>query len=101
MMARLAYVLCAATALLCVVLLFRGYRRSGARLLLWAALCFVGLTANNVLLYVDLVEVPDVDLSLWRHAISLVSLSLLVFGFIWDGASLAEPARRHPWKDER
>ena len=36
------------------MLLFRGYARSGLRLLLWSALCFVCLTLNNVLLFVDL-----------------------------------------------
>jgi hypothetical protein len=99
-MAQLVYVLCAATAFICALLLLRGYRRSRAPLLLWASLCFVGLTANNILLYVDLVVVPSVDLALWRHLIALVSLSLLVFGFIWDGTSVMDaPAGRRSGED--
>ena len=39
----LFYLLCAATALTCSVLLFRGFRRSGTRLLLWCALFFLSL----------------------------------------------------------
>jgi hypothetical protein len=94
MIAQIAYILCAATAFICALLLRRGYLRSQAPLLLWASLCFVGLTANNILLYVDLVVVPSVDLSLWRHLIALVSLSLLVFGFIWYGRPAPDaPAR--------
>lgn len=86
-MAPLVYVLCAATALVCAVMLFRGYRRTRARLLLWSSLCFMGLTANNVLLGLDLVVLPQVDLSPWRSLLALASLSLLVFGLIWEGAS--------------
>lgn len=89
-MEKTAYVLCAATALACTLLLLRGYRRRRSPLLLWASLCFAGLTANNVLVYVDLVVVPSVDLAIWRHLIALVSLSLLVFGLIWEGMSATE-----------
>ena len=38
------------TSLACMVLLFRGYASSRVRLLLWSALCFVFLSANNLLL---------------------------------------------------
>lgn len=36
-----------------MVLLFRAYAANGMRLLLWSALCFVGLSVNNVLLFFD------------------------------------------------
>jgi hypothetical protein len=85
MIASIVYLLCAATALACSLLLFRGYRRSGARLLLWSALCFFGLFINNGLLYIDLVLVPNaIDLSLARNITALVSVSILVYGLIWD-----------------
>ena len=42
----------------CAVLLFRGYSRRRLRLLMWSAVCFVGLTINNVALFVDLVVFP-------------------------------------------
>ena len=73
------------TCLACTVLLFRGYRRSGLRLLLWSALCFVGLSLNNLLLFADLVVWPtQVDLRPWRTAAALVGLAFLVYGFIWE-----------------
>lgn len=83
-MAEAVYLLCGAMSLLCAVLLFRGFRQSQARLLLWTAWCFVGLTANNLLLFVDLVVVPTVDLSWLRTATALVSLLVLVGGLVWE-----------------
>jgi hypothetical protein len=83
-MATVVYALCALTSLACAVLLIRGYRESQARLLLWAALCFVGLATNNVLLFVDLGLVPELDLSIWRSLPTLIGLSLLVYGLVWE-----------------
>jgi hypothetical protein len=78
------YLLCAGTCLLCVVMLFRGYGRSRVRLLFWAGLCFVGLMLENMMLYVDVVVVPDVNLAVWRKLPGLVAIVLLVFGLIWE-----------------
>ncbi|HYI12263.1 MAG TPA: DUF5985 family protein [Thermoanaerobaculia bacterium] len=83
MFANIVYVLCAATSSLCAGLLFRGYRRSGARLLFWSALCFVGLALHNVLLIVDL-RVPAIDLSLWRMLPAVAGAALLLYGLIWE-----------------
>lgn len=49
--ATAVYILCAVTSVLCAGLLVRSYLRSRVRLLLWSALCFVGLAVNNVLLF--------------------------------------------------
>jgi hypothetical protein len=78
------YGLCALTALLCSSLLLAAYLRSRYRLLLWSGLCFVGLTANNVLLIADKLIFPDSDLSVARSVVALLALSLLLFGLIWD-----------------
>jgi hypothetical protein len=83
-MAPIIYGLCALTALLCAVLLLLAYRRSQYRLLLWSGLCFAGLTANNILLIVDKLVFPETGLSAIRSIVALVSLSLLLFGLIWD-----------------
>lgn len=87
-MAAFIYVLCAAAALGCAALLLAGYRRSGARLLFWGGLCFVALTANNLLVFVDIVLVPDLapraDLFVWRNLTALVGGVLLVYGLVWD-----------------
>lgn len=79
------YILCTATSLACAVLLLRGYLRSRTRLLFWSGICFVGLTANNLLLFIDLVMFPMVvDLSIWRSVAALVGLTVLVYGLIWE-----------------
>ncbi len=83
-MSGLVYLLCAATSFLCVVLLFRSYLKTGVRLLLWSALCFAGMTLDNLLLYVDLVILTDMPLGVWRRLPGLVSISLLIFGLVWE-----------------
>ncbi len=83
-MAATVYVLCTLTSTLCMVLLLRAYFEKRVRLLLWAGLCFAGLTINNVLLFVDLVVFPNVDLSIPRDLAALVGVSLLLYGLVWD-----------------
>lgn len=46
----------------CALLLFRGYLHRRIRLLMWSAICFVGLTVNNVALFIDVVMFPNIDL---------------------------------------
>jgi hypothetical protein len=79
------YLLSAATGLACSYLLWRSWRTSSVRLLLWSALCFLGLTLDNVLLYLDLVLFPDVHMYDAPMIVGLVSISILLFGLIWDG----------------
>lgn len=78
------YLLCAATALACCLLLFRGYRRSRVRLLLWCGLFFLALVAENVVLFVDRVFIPDVELPGPRLALALLGTAVLLYGLIWD-----------------
>jgi hypothetical protein len=66
----------------CMVLLFSAYAASGTPLLLWSALCFVFLTANNAFLFLDVVVFPEVDLRPWRIGTSLVGILFLLYGFI-------------------
>jgi hypothetical protein len=83
-MASVVYALCALTSGLCALLLWRAYRASRARLLLWSSLSFIGLACNNLLLFIDLVVVPTVDLSLYRSLLAAVSVMVLLLGLIWD-----------------
>jgi hypothetical protein len=83
-MPELVYALCAGTSVLCAVLLWRGYRESRTRLLFWASLCFVGFALNNILLFVDLVVLPDVDLFLWRTLPALAGVMLFIYGLVWE-----------------
>ena len=83
-MIDVVYVLCALTSLACAILLWRGWRRSRARLLFWSALCFVGLFLNNALLIIDTHVVPQMDLALVRMVPALVGALALVYGLVWD-----------------
>lgn len=77
------YALVMLTCLACMVLLFRGYARSGVRLLLWSALCFVGLSVSNVMLFFDLALFPtQLDLRLYRLLAAVAGLAFLLYGFI-------------------
>lgn len=83
-MAEAVYLLCAATSVTCAVLLLRGYLRHRTRLLLWSSLCFMSLAANNALLFIDLIVVPNADLLLWRGLTALTGVTLLLFGLVWE-----------------
>jgi hypothetical protein len=83
-MAESVYALCAVTSALCAILLVRSYRRTRLRLLFWSAFCFVALAANSVLVFVDLVVVPQTDLVLVRTLTAVVGLGGLLFALIWD-----------------
>jgi hypothetical protein len=83
-MAAIIYSLCTLTCLACFGLLLRAWRASRSRLLFWSALCFAGLSLNNILLVADRLIYPTVDLSTIRLAAGLVALLLLLFGLIWE-----------------
>jgi len=78
------YVLCFVTSALCAILLARGYSRSRARLLMWAAACFSFLAINNLLVVVDLVIFPDIDFRVARLGVMLAAVGVLLVGFVWD-----------------
>lgn len=83
-MAETVYLLCAATSVLVAILLVRSYRAKRSSLLLWSCLCFVGLAVNNLLLVIDLLVVPSVDLSFARQGTVLAAMSLLIIGLVWE-----------------
>ena len=81
----LVYFLCLAASAVCAWLLIRGYLRSRTRILLWSAICFVLLAANNLLAVVDIVLLPDaIDLRFERIASSVAAVFILLYGFIWE-----------------
>ena len=83
-MAETVYALCALTSLACAGLLFRSFVQTRVRLLLWCFICFVGLALNNVVLFVDKVVAPDVDLSVWRGLPAALGVAALVYGLVWE-----------------
>lgn len=79
------FALAALSSLGCMWLLFRGYLRSGVRLLFWTALCFVFLSINNVTLFVDTIILPtQVDLRVVRLTAALAGIACLLYAFIWE-----------------
>jgi hypothetical protein len=79
------FLLAVLTSLACTLLLYRAYRQTRLRILLWSALCFICLTINNVLLFVDVILLPQsVDLRALRHATALVGVLFLLYGFIHE-----------------
>jgi hypothetical protein len=83
----LVYSLCLAASALCAALLVRAFLATRSRLLLWSALCFVCLAVNNLLVVVDMLLLPSVDLAMARQAAALIGIALLLYGFIWEARS--------------
>jgi hypothetical protein len=79
------YALGTLVALLCAILLLRGYFRTRTRLLLWSGLCFAGLAISNGVLFVDQVLLPStVTLYTWRLGTAAGSMLLLVYGLVME-----------------
>lgn len=85
-MAEGVYLLCAFASVISATMLFRGYLKGRSQLLLWSSLCFGFLAANNVMLFVDVVLLPNIDFGgiIWRNMLGAVAGSLLLFGLVWE-----------------
>lgn len=83
-MAYICYALCAITSIICFAFLWRAYLKSKTLLLLWSGLCFFFMTIQNSLLFVDLVIMPQIDLSIWRTLAGLIGSAVLLCGLIWE-----------------
>jgi hypothetical protein len=83
--AEAIYLLCGGTSLAAAAMLLRQYRHRPTRLLFWSFIAFVGLAANNVLVYVDLVLFTGVDLSLARGVAGAAGMLALLYGLISEG----------------
>lgn len=83
-MSAALYLVTILTTLACSVLLLRAYTRVRKGLLLWSGLCFVGLTLDNCLVLADMLLFPSVDLYSYRLASTALSISLLLFGLVWE-----------------
>jgi hypothetical protein len=78
------YLLCVVTSALCAYLLLRAYRRGRTRLLIWSSICFTLMALNNLVLAVDVLLLPENDLTIVRIITALLAVSVLLFGFIWE-----------------
>ena len=81
------YILAILTSVACTGFLIREYLRTRFRLLLWSALCFLGLSLNNALLFLDMVIYPQGDLRLLRIGTALIGMAFLLYAFIWEAES--------------
>lgn len=81
-MSEVIYGLCGLTAFLCAWLLLKAFRKGGNPLLFWSGLFFIIQTFNNVLLLMDKVVFPSIDMSLWRHSVALVAIVVLLYGLV-------------------
>ena len=78
------YGLCLLTSAACAALLVRSWLRSRQRLLMWSAACFILLALNNLMVVLDMVILPAVDLAPARQITALAAVAVLIYGFIWE-----------------
>ncbi|HTL61805.1 MAG TPA: DUF5985 family protein [Nitrospira sp.] len=78
------YGLCMLTALICAWLLLQAYQKTRYRLLFWCSLFFSVTALNNVFLVVDKVVISEGDLAVYRYAVALLSLLILLPGLILE-----------------
>jgi hypothetical protein len=82
MIGKIVYILCALTSFGCTLLLISRYQKTRVDLLFWSAVAFFCFTATNIILFIDLVILPNVDLALWRNGFTLVGVLVLLYGLI-------------------
>lgn len=83
-LAGIVYVACFLASALCAGLLVRQNTRQPSPVLLWSAACFVLLAFSNLIVVIDMLMLPDVNLRLGRLVLTLLAVSVLLFGFIWE-----------------
>lgn len=79
-MMAILYLLCFAVSAACAIMLLRGWKNSGVRLLLWSGIGFSGIALNNLLLVIG--ENAGRDWSAWRGAPTLGGLVVMLWGLI-------------------
>jgi hypothetical protein len=84
MVPALIYGLCMLTALMCAWLLLQAYQKTRYRLLFWCSLFFSITALNNVLLVVDKLMFSEIDLTLYRYAVALIGLLVLLPGLVLE-----------------
>ncbi|MES2273192.1 MAG: DUF5985 family protein [Chlamydiota bacterium] len=86
-MGTLIYLLCALTSIGCACLLFKSYNRSKNQLLFWSAFCFICLALANILLVLDFIVFPEINLAIARSIITLLGMLTLLYGLIQETTS--------------
>ena len=84
-MEKIVYLFCAITNIGCALLLLRSYLRFRTKLAFWGCIFFICFALSNILLFIDLAMLPNYDLSLYRHSLTLLGLAAMIFGLIKEG----------------
>jgi Family of unknown function (DUF5985) len=84
MVPALIYGMCMLTALTCAWLLLQAYQKTRYRLLFWCGLFFSIAALNNILLVVNKVVFPEIDLAIYGYAVALAGLCILLPGLILE-----------------
>ena len=84
MIAESIYGLCTILSSAIAVMLWRQHRRMPTRMVYWTALCFSGLALSNLLLVIDKLVIPELDMRVLRHSLSLASIALLLYGLVYE-----------------
>jgi hypothetical protein len=80
----------AVTALVCLVLLYRHYWRTGVRLLWWSSLCFLALAVENAVLFFDknpnfVIPLQDTSVVVViRQSIASLGIACLIYSLVWE-----------------
>lgn len=82
--AAAVYGLCLLASAVCAVMLLRTWLAARQPLLLWSALCFALLAANNLFVVLDMVVFANIDFTLARQATALSAVSILLYSFVWE-----------------
>lgn len=82
--AIVVYGLCMVTSCLCAGALIQQYRKTQLKLLFWSGVCFVGFALNNMLLMLDYLLPPTIDLSVARAIPALLGLMVMIIAFIQE-----------------
>lgn len=82
--AVIIYVVCLVASVVCAALLARSFHRYRSRILLWSSVSFTLLALNNLMMVLDLLVFPEIDLSVIRTCCSLAAACTLIYGFIWE-----------------
>jgi hypothetical protein len=85
-MTEFMFLLCAVISAMATYALFKGYWRTGNRLLLWSGFCFAILFLSNLFLCIDLIMFPQADLHgpFWRNLLSAVAGTVLLCGLVLE-----------------
>ena len=83
-MSESIYFICALTSAFCALLLIRGYRRRPSVVLFWSSVYFLCQAATNILLVVDLVFLPNIDMSMFRRFLTMIGTVTFLLGLIWE-----------------